>query len=114
MLLDDLLNGVHRSVLPLAILRLLADGSAHGYALTASLAKMGFGTVRGGSLYPLLRSMEEAGLIDSEWQGPSAGPARKVFSISEAGLQVGSTAEIEVERLLRSLWNREDSHHGQL
>lgn len=112
--IDDVLSGINRSLMPFAILRLLAQDNAHGYALTAALEKMGFGSVRGGSLYPLLRRLEDGGLISSEWQGPSAGPARKVFRLTPEGRRGIPVVEAELERMLGSLSERKDSCHGQL
>ncbi len=43
-----------RGVLDLCVLRVLADGPTYGYAITTELARRGFGTVKGGTLYPLL------------------------------------------------------------
>ncbi len=53
--------------------------------MIASLAEAGFGTIKGGTLYPLLSRFESAGLITTEWRPGEAGPGRKFFALTEAG-----------------------------
>lgn len=43
--------------------------------------------VKSGTLYPLLRTMEESGDIVSDWQIAERGPARKIFKITAQGRQ---------------------------
>lgn len=39
-----------------------------------------------GTLYPLLSRLKKEGMVDYEWQESSAGPPRKYYSLTEAGL----------------------------
>lgn len=39
-----------------------------------------------GTLYPLLNRLKKEGMVDYEWQESSAGPPRKYYSLTEAGL----------------------------
>ena len=41
---------------------------------------------REGTLYPALHAMERDGWIAGRWETPGGGPARKVYTITEAGL----------------------------
>ena len=43
-----------RGVLSLCVLRVVADGPTYGYAIAARLAEAGLGSVKGGTLYPIL------------------------------------------------------------
>lgn len=59
------------------MLRILLDGPSYGYAITQRLADVGLGTVKGGTLYPLLGRFEESGFVEVEWRPGEAGPGRK-------------------------------------
>lgn len=74
-----------RGVLELAVLRVLAEGPTYGYALTSRLAEVGLGTVKGGTLYPLLARLEENGLVATQWRAGEGGPGRKYFELTVAG-----------------------------
>lgn len=69
------------------ILLLLRDGPSHGYDLAQNLGQFGFADLDPSIVYRTLRSMEDAGLIFSEWEGMSSGPARRVYDLSPAGQQ---------------------------
>ena len=74
-----------RGVLGVCVLRILADGPAYGYAISLRLEQDGLGTVKGGTLYPLLSRVEAAGLVDVEWRAGDGGPGRKYYSLTAAG-----------------------------
>ncbi|WP_244329492.1 PadR family transcriptional regulator [Streptomyces platensis] len=78
-------SGWLRGVLPLALAAVLAQGDQHGYALVQQLAAHGFGTIRGGALYPVLGRMEIEGLVEARWEPGEGGPGRKVYRLSDAG-----------------------------
>src|SRR5665647_2064746 len=74
-----------RGVLELCVLRSVADGPTYGYAIATHLAESGLGTVKGGTLYPLLSRFEAAGLVTVEWRAGEGGPGRKDYRLSDAG-----------------------------
>lgn len=76
-----------RAALELAILGSLSDGPQHGYALAQSLAARGFGRLRGGSLYPVLGRLEEAGHVSTSWVQADSGPGRKDYTLTDSGRQ---------------------------
>jgi PadR family transcriptional regulator, regulatory protein PadR len=78
-------SAISRALVPTAALLLLSRQPDHGYALVQRLRTAGFGHVRGGTLYPQLRAMDAAGLIEPEWETDGPGPARKVFRLTAAG-----------------------------
>lgn len=83
---DSTLNvDATRGALALAALALLTRGPAHGYALIDGLADLGLPDVRSGTLYPLLRRLDEAGLVSAEWETPGSGAARKAYRITDQG-----------------------------
>lgn len=61
----DLLRGT----LEMLILRMLADGPAHGYGITERLQRVSRDvlTVDEGSLYPALYRMQRRGWLSSKW-----------------------------------------------
>lgn len=74
-----------RAVLGLGVLRALESGPSYGYAIIAELEQAGLGTVKGGTLYPLLSRHEAAGWVATEWKAGTSGPGRKYFSLTTDG-----------------------------
>lgn len=74
-----------RAALDLAILGSLTEGPLHGYALAQTLAERGFGRLKGGSLYPALSRLEEAGLVSTRWVEGENGPGRKDYTLTAEG-----------------------------
>jgi PadR family transcriptional regulator, regulatory protein PadR len=69
-----------------ALLLLLRERPAHGYDLLERLPELtGEARVEMGNLYRLLRGLEEEGLVESEWDDSSPGPAKRRYAITEAG-----------------------------
>jgi len=72
-----------------AILLLLRERPAHGYELLERLPELtGEQRVEMGNLYRLLRALEEEGLVSSEWDEDSPGPAKRRYAITEQGVQL--------------------------
>jgi PadR family transcriptional regulator len=64
----------------------LRECTSYGYKLMEQTAAFGFGAMNPGTFYRTLRHMEKDGLCESEWDTSSgAGPARRVYSITNAG-----------------------------
>ena len=74
-----------RGALEVCVLAVLADGPTYGYAITARLDELGLGAVKGGTLYPLLARLEQAGYVSVEWRAGDGGPGRKYFELTESG-----------------------------
>ena len=74
-----------RAALEPAILGALTAGPLHGYGIAQTLAARGFGTLRGGSLYPVLARLEEAGHVSTRWVEGQGGPGRKDYALTDAG-----------------------------
>jgi poly-beta-hydroxybutyrate-responsive repressor len=64
---------------------LLREESSYGYELMEGLEQFGFEQISAGTLYRTLRWMEKEGLSKSEWETSEGGPARRMYSITEAG-----------------------------
>jgi PadR family transcriptional regulator, regulatory protein PadR len=68
------------------ILLSLRECTSYGYKLMEQAAAFGFVAMNPGTLYRTLRHMEKDGLCESEWDTSSGGgPARRVYSITDAG-----------------------------
>jgi PadR family transcriptional regulator, regulatory protein PadR len=69
-----------------ALLLLLRERPAHGYELMERLPDLtGEQRVEMGNLYRLLRALEEEGLVSSEWDAASPGPAKRRYALTETG-----------------------------
>jgi PadR family transcriptional regulator, regulatory protein PadR len=69
-----------------ALLLLLRERPAHGYDLLERLPELtGEQRVEMGNLYRLLRALEEEGLVVSEWDETSPGPAKRRYAITAQG-----------------------------
>ena len=101
------------------LLLLLHQGRSHGYSLMEGLKGFGFGEdpVDSSVVYRYLREMEEDGLVSSEWNTEaSAGPARRVYRISEEGdhaLAWWVAGLRETDRVLHSFLQAYDQHMGE-
>jgi PadR family transcriptional regulator PadR len=74
-----------RNWLEPAVLVTLRKSNLYGYRLMEQLAMFGFEAMNPGTLYRTLRRMEQNGALTSQWEVPSNGPARRVYSITQAG-----------------------------
>lgn len=72
---------------PTLLLAVLQEGPLHGYALAREIERRSQEALQlgEGSLYPTLRTLEQEGLVTSRWETQSAGPARKVYELTEVG-----------------------------
>lgn len=76
-----------RSWLTPYLLLLLRSWETHGYDLIQKLNIFGFPTIDQGTVYRTLRQLEKEGFISSAWDASNEGPARRLYSITEAGEQ---------------------------
>ncbi|MFC6357003.1 PadR family transcriptional regulator [Luethyella okanaganae] len=75
----------HRGVLGPAVLSIISEGETYGYVIAQRLERSGLGTVKGGTLYPLLSRYESDGLLQAMWREGDGGPGRKFFSLTTRG-----------------------------
>ena len=67
------------------ILLSLRECDSYGYELLGRTASLGLHGTNAGTLYRTLRQMEEEGLCESVWETSRGGPARRMYSITDAG-----------------------------
>ena len=74
----------------LVLLAVLAgsDEPMYGYLIAKQLERVGEGVLSGkqSALYPVLRNLEGAGLLESFVEPSMSGPPRRYYRITEAGL----------------------------
>ncbi len=96
--------GRSRSFLQPWLLLLLSRDAAHGYELLERLGQLD--VVPGadpGLLYRTLRQFEEDGLVCSAWDTDGSGPARRVYRITDEGLEYLHAWAVNVRRTRQRL-----------
>jgi PadR family transcriptional regulator PadR len=84
---DPFTGGLRRrEVLPLLVLHLIAKGPSYGNQLMERIGEMTAGvlSVNPNTMYPLLRQLEERGLIQGEWEHPER-RTRRYYSLTADG-----------------------------
>ena len=67
------------------ILVLLREWNSYGYELMERASAFGFEAMNPGTLYRTLRQMEKEGIVESSWETSRGGPARRMYTITDAG-----------------------------
>ncbi|MGH9094994.1 MAG: PadR family transcriptional regulator [Acidimicrobiales bacterium] len=72
--------------LDMLVLRVLHDGPAHGYSVISALRDRSEGAfdLPEGTIYPALHRLEEAGLLESDWQSVH-GRRRRLYRLTRFG-----------------------------
>ena len=89
-------SGLPKDFLRPCLLLLLREGDAHGYELLEPVAAFGFDHSDPGALYRALRRLEGDGLVRSTWEASESGPKRRVYGLTDAGIE-------ELDRLATDL-----------
>ena len=67
------------------ILLSLREWNSYGYELMERASAFGFEAMNPGTLYRTLRQMEKEGVVESSWETSRGGPARRMYTITDAG-----------------------------
>lgn len=80
---SDQLHGT----LDMLVLKILADGALHGYAIAVRLERLSKDvfSVEEGSLYPALYRMESRGWLASKWALTDTGRRARFYRLTKAG-----------------------------
>ncbi|TDA29463.1 MAG: hypothetical protein DSO04_07605 [Hadesarchaea archaeon] len=92
------------------IMRVLYEKPMHGYQLLEEIESRSQGCHRlePGSIYTLLRRMEERGLLESRWEKVRGGPRRRVYRLTGKGVEAlrsGLTSIVKRRKLFEDLVN---------
>jgi PadR family transcriptional regulator, regulatory protein PadR len=72
-----------KGALELCVLALLSRGESYAYEIASTLATgVGMGE---GTIYPLMRRMQNDGLVDTHLVESSSGPSRKYYRLTASG-----------------------------
>lgn len=94
-----------------AVLLVLREDDSYGYEIMERMVALGF-EVNVGRLYRALREMEKDGVVESTWETSKGGPARRVYTITNAGeayLEVWADALEQYRRQANSFLHRYNS-----
>lgn len=67
------------------ILLMLREWNSYGYELMEKMSAFGLQSMNPGTFYRTLRQMEKDGIVSSSWDTSEAGPAKRIYSITQAG-----------------------------
>jgi len=83
------MGNLYRFAEPIVLLTIARLGDAHGYQIAQEAEKLAIthaGLDRG-VIYRTLRQLEEMGRLVSRWDTSGQGPARRVYVLTEFGIQ---------------------------
>ena len=84
---DELVQRIVRNFLDVHVLRLIQTEPMWGYKIIKRIKTLFGIKIRHGSLYPLLNSLEEQGLLESR-QETKQGRVRRIYEITPKGSQL--------------------------
>ena len=88
----------------LALMAVLAkaDEPMYGYLIAKQLERVGEGVLSGkqSALYPVLRNLEGAGLLDSYVEPSMSGPPRRYYRLTASGRQAIREETARLQRLV--------------
>ena len=93
------------SLVQLLILKTLYLSPMHGYKLLGEVNELMAGRrpMKTGSLYTILRRMEKAGLLESEWDEDHSRLERRIYKLSKEGVEMLKDGRKRVEEQKRAL-----------
>jgi PadR family transcriptional regulator, regulatory protein PadR len=94
-----------RGTLDMLILKVVALGPSHGYAIAQRLRQVShdFFTVHQGSLYPALHRLEDRGWLQAEWRDTETGREAKYYALTKKGRKQLETEVLGWEQLSNAI-----------
>ena len=94
-----------QGTLELLILRVVALGAVHGYAIAQRLEQVSRGVVQvpQGSLYPALHRLENRGLLTADWEETESGREAKFYRLTRKGRTQLETEAAGWQRLIEAI-----------
>ena len=93
-----------RDLLPLLVLHFMRDDPSYGNQLMERIASVAAGivSINPNTMYPLLRQLEERGLIVGRWEHPER-RSRRYYSLTDEGRQEYERLVVEVRPSLDAI-----------
>jgi PadR family transcriptional regulator PadR len=90
-----------RGTLDLLILKIVALGHSHGYAIAQRLQQISkeFFQVHQGSLYPALHRLEDKGWLQAKWKESETGRQAKFYELTRRGRKQMESEVVNWQRL---------------
>ncbi len=91
---------------PAALLAIAEAGGASGYSIAARIRELPLSGETGidhSAVYRALRKMEQTGMVVSSWEAGGAGPARRVYALTDRGQRCLDTWADTLGRQLRAI-----------
>jgi PadR family transcriptional regulator, regulatory protein PadR len=94
-----------QGTLDLLMLKIIALGPVHGYAIAQRLEQVSRGVVQvpEGSLYPALHRLENRGLLVADWKETETGREAKFYRLTRKGLKQLHTETADWQRLIDAI-----------
>ncbi len=94
-----------QGTLDLLILKVVALGPVHGYAIAQRLEQVSRGVVKvpEGSLYPALHRLENRGLLAADWKQTDTGREAKFYRLTGKGRKELETEAASWQRLIDAI-----------
>ena len=94
-----------QGTLDLLILKVIAQGPVHGYAIARRLQQVSRDVVQvpQGSLYPALHRLEFRGLLAADWKATETGREAKFYRLTKKGLTQLERETASWERLTQAV-----------
>ena len=94
-----------QGTLDLLILKIVALGPVHGYAIATRLQQVSRDVVQvpQGSLYPALHRLEHRGLLSAEWDQTETGREAKFYRLTRKGRAVLESETASWQRLTQAI-----------
>lgn len=95
------------------VLSILSEGENYGYAIIQRVKMLTGGQIEWttSTLYPVLHSLENKGLLESQWRTSPGGPRRKYYQLTAKGRGALSQEKqqwLDVHQALMQLWQPAD------
>jgi transcriptional regulator len=94
-----------QGTLDLLILKTIALGPVHGYAIAQRLEQVSRGVVQvpEGSLYPALHRLENRGLLAADWKATETGREAKFYNLTRKGRKQLKAEAASWQRLIDAI-----------
>ena len=83
------MGNLYRFCEPIVLFTLAKLGTAHGYQIAAEAKPLAVthAGLDGAAIYRALRRLEATGCVTSDWDTTGGGPARRLYTLTERGLE---------------------------